>query len=65
MNLLPQNRVVKFFRKLQPLRELMIRGHLVFPDARLVQYDCGKLQAPSVSITIPQIYGHKVVIVNR
>jgi len=49
-------------KKLQPLRELMIRGHLVFPDARLVQYDCGKLQALASLLRSLKSAGHKVVI---
>lgn len=40
----------------------MIRGHLVFPDARLVQYDCGKLQALASLLRSLKSAGHKVVI---
>lgn len=49
-------------KKLRPWRELMIRGHLVFPDARLVQFDCGKLQALASLLRSLKSAGHKVVI---
>ena len=52
MNLLPQNSGKVLQKKLQNYCvNSRIGRHLVFPDARLVQYDCGKLQAPRL-ITI-------------
>lgn len=47
---------------LRPIRKLTIRGHLVFPDARLVQFDCGKLQALAPLLRALKSGGHKVVI---
>lgn len=57
------NENVTFFNQLlKPLRDLVIRGHIVFPDARLVQFDCGKLQALAPLLRVLKSGGHKVVI---
>ena len=33
------------FARSAPLRTALVRRQLFFPDRRLIQYDCGKLQA--------------------
>ena len=45
-----------------PLRSYVVRGHLIFPDARLIQFDCGKLQALASLLRSLKTNGHKVVI---
>ena len=35
---------LEWFRSSAPLRTAYVRGQLFFPDRKLIQYDCGKLQ---------------------
>lgn len=59
---LSQENAVFLHELLAPLRRLIIRSHVVFPDARLVQFDCGKLQALATLLRTLKSGGHKVVI---
>jgi len=47
---------------LRPIRSLLVRTQLVFPDVRLVQFDCGKLQTLAELLRSLKAGGHKVVI---
>ena len=47
---------------LRSIRSLVVRTQLVFPDVRLVQFDCGKLQALAELLRTLRTGGHKVVI---
>jgi superfamily II DNA/RNA helicase len=46
----------------QDLRDILIRKQLFFPDKRLVQFDCGKLQLLSKLLRQLKFGGHKVLI---
>ena len=35
----------EWFARSQPLRTALVRQQVFFPDRRLIQFDCGKLQA--------------------
>ena len=50
------------FPALAPLRKALVRGQLFFPDRRLVQFDCGKLQALAALLRRLKSGGHKVLI---
>ena len=56
-------------RALEPVRALFepidIRLQMHFPDKRLLQYDCGKLQALHPLLTKLRDDGHKVVLFTR
>jgi len=43
-------------------RALLMRQQLFFPDKRLLQYDCGKLQALAVLLARLYAEGHRVLI---
>ena len=47
---------------LAPLRQASVRQQLFFPDRRLVQFDCGKLQALAQLLRTLKSGGHKVLI---
>ena len=47
---------------LAPLRTAAVRQQLFFPDRRLVQFDCGKLQALATLLRTLKSGGHKVLI---
>ena len=47
---------------LAPLRHAQVRRQLFFPDRRLVQFDCGKLQALATLLRQLKSGGHKVLI---
>jgi E1A-binding protein p400 len=47
---------------LTPLRSAAVRQQLFFPDRRLVQFDCGKLQALAQLLRTLKSGGHKVLI---
>jgi len=47
---------------LRPIRATIVRQILFFPDKRLVQFDCGKLQALAVLLRTLKVDGHKVLI---
>ena len=47
---------------LTPLRLAQVRQQLFFPDRRLVQFDCGKLQALATLLRLKKSGGHKVLI---
>ena len=47
---------------LAPLRLAQVRQQLFFPDRRLVQFDCGKLQALATLLRERKSGGHKVLI---
>lgn len=44
------------------LRSAAVRQQLFFPDRRLVQFDCGKLQALATLLRNKKAGGHKVLI---
>jgi E1A-binding protein p400 len=50
------------FPALAPLRHAHVRRQLFFPDRRLVQFDCGKLQALATLLRTLKSGGHKVLI---
>ena len=50
------------FPALAPLRHAQVRRQLFFPDRRLVQFDCGKLQALATLLRRLKSGGHKVLI---
>ena len=47
---------------LAPARKALVRQQLFFPDRRLVQFDCGKLQALATLLRRLKSGGHKVLI---
>ena len=53
---------LKLNELLRSIRSLVVRTQLVFPDVRLVQFDCGKLQALAELLRTLRTGGHKVVI---
>lgn len=52
----------KAMKVIRPIRPIIIRRTMFFPDRRLVQFDCGKLQALAVLLRKLKIEGHKVLI---
>jgi SNF2 family DNA or RNA helicase len=50
------------WQALAPLRHAQVRRQLFFPDRRLVQFDCGKLQALAQLLRTLKSGGHKVLI---
>jgi helicase SWR1 len=49
-------------RKLDPFHESRIRQSIAFPDKRLLQYDCGKLQRLATLLRDLQAGGHRALI---
>eukprot|EP00899_Mesostigma_viride_P018488 jgi/Mesvir1/26640/Mv24037-RA.1 len=47
---------------LTPLRTAHIRRHIFFPDRRLIQFDCGKLQELAVLLRRLRAGGHRCLI---
>ncbi|KAL6971215.1 Pharynx and intestine in excess protein 1 [Sarracenia purpurea var. burkii] len=47
---------------LTPLRPAIVRRQLYFPDRRLIQFDCGKLQELSVLLRRLKSEGHRALI---
>lgn len=47
---------------LTPLRPAIVRRQLYFPDRRLIQFDCGKLQELSVLLRQLKSEGHRALI---
>ncbi|KAL3680093.1 hypothetical protein R1sor_023049 [Riccia sorocarpa] len=47
---------------LEPLRPVFIRRQLFFPDRRLLQFDCGKLQELSILLRRLKSEGHRALI---
>ncbi|KAJ7569569.1 hypothetical protein O6H91_01G084300 [Diphasiastrum complanatum] len=47
---------------LQPLRRIIVRRQLFFPDRRLLQFDCGKLQELAVLLRRLKSEGHRALI---
>jgi hypothetical protein len=45
-----------------PLRTALVRRQLFFPDRRLLQFDCGKLQELAVLLRRLKAGGHRVLI---
>jgi hypothetical protein len=54
--------VQAFFSKGGSLRTALVRKQLFFPDRRLLQYDCGKLQELDVLLRKLKTGGHRVLI---
>jgi E1A-binding protein p400 len=52
----------EFFAKGGSLRTALVRKQLFFPDRRLLQYDCGKLQELDVLLRKLKAGGHRVLI---
>ncbi len=48
--------------KLVPLRPVVVRRQLFFPDRRLLQFDCGKLQELAVLLRRLKSEGHRALI---
>lgn len=51
-----------FVRSRDPFHEARIRQSIAFPDKRLLQYDCGKLQRLAVLLRDLQAGGHRALI---
>jgi SNF2 family DNA or RNA helicase len=49
-------------RMLVPLRPVVVRRQLFFPDRRLLQFDCGKLQELAVLLRRLKSEGHRALI---
>lgn len=47
---------------LSKLRPIIARSQMYFPDKRLIQYDCGKLQQLAVLLRRLKLEGHKALI---
>ncbi|KAJ7539803.1 hypothetical protein O6H91_11G109200 [Diphasiastrum complanatum] len=47
---------------LQPLRRIVVRRQLFFPDRRLLQFDCGKLQELAALLRRLKSEGHRALI---
>lgn len=52
----------EFFAKGGSLRTALVRKQLFFPDRRLLQYDCGKLQELDALLRRLKAGGHRVLI---
>lgn len=51
----------EFFARSAPLHSSLIRRQLFFPDRKLVQFDCGKLQELAVLLRKLKAGGHRRV----
>ncbi|KAF2668336.1 hypothetical protein BT63DRAFT_425657 [Microthyrium microscopicum] len=51
-----------FRRRIDPFHEARVRLSIAFPDKRLLQYDCGKLQALDKLLRQLQAGGHRALI---
>ncbi|GLJ18606.1 hypothetical protein SUGI_0331380 [Cryptomeria japonica] len=47
---------------LEPLRPVIVRRQLFFPDRRLIQFDCGKLQEMAILLRRLKSEGHRALI---
>lgn len=47
---------------LEPLRPVIVRRQLFFPDRRLIQFDCGKLQEMALLLRRLKSEGHRALI---
>lgn len=47
---------------LEPLRPVIVRRQLFFPDRRLIQFDCGKLQELAILLRRLKSEGHRALI---
>ncbi|KAL2612977.1 hypothetical protein R1flu_024669 [Riccia fluitans] len=47
---------------LEPLRPVFVRSQLFFPDRRLLQFDCGKLQELAILLRRLKSEGHRALI---
>ncbi|GAX77679.1 hypothetical protein CEUSTIGMA_g5122.t1 [Chlamydomonas eustigma] len=52
----------EWFNRSAPLRTAFVRGQLFFPDRKLIQYDCGKLQEMSFLLRRLKAGGHRCLI---
>ncbi|KAF2112156.1 SNF2 family N-terminal domain-containing protein [Lophiotrema nucula] len=57
-----QIRSSELVRRKDPFHESRIRQSIAFPDKRLLQYDCGKLQRLAVLLRDLQAGGHRALI---
>ncbi|CAM6104661.1 unnamed protein product [Calypogeia fissa] len=52
----------KVSTSLEPLRPVVVRRQLFFPDRRLLQFDCGKLQELAILLRRLKSEGHRALI---
>ncbi|XP_024535951.1 protein PHOTOPERIOD-INDEPENDENT EARLY FLOWERING 1 [Selaginella moellendorffii] len=58
----PSNQLAEMSDLVAPLRPVVVRQQLFFPDRRLLQFDCGKLQQLSVLLRRLKSEGHRALI---
>ncbi|KAL6522407.1 Pharynx and intestine in excess protein 1 [Orobanche minor] len=51
-----------FFPRLTPFRPAIVRRQVYFPDRRLIQFDCGKLQELAILLRRLKSEGHRALI---
>ncbi|KAH9331633.1 hypothetical protein KI387_003741, partial [Taxus chinensis] len=59
---LKDNCAQEFSHLLEPLRPVIVRRQLFFPDRRLIQFDCGKLQELAILLRRLKSEGHRALI---
>jgi len=52
----------KFSPTLSPIRSAIVRRQVYFPDRRLIQFDCGKLQELAILLRRLKSEGHRALI---
>jgi hypothetical protein len=48
----------EWFKRSAPLRTAIVRQQVFFPDRRLIQFDCGKLQARAYTAKFIHMHTH-------
>lgn len=59
---LEDNNIKELSVLLEPLRPVIVRRQLFFPDRRLIQFDCGKLQELAILLRRLKSEGHRALI---